>query len=149
MVKKKKSLEEFYKERYDKALVYSRYTLTRYATAMLCVINLYWLYMVYLGTPKLLFIPIIKLVIYIICFADQFLSMEKNNYDKMKWTDRVLKISVIIDLVLIILSIINYKKYFPYFSNVYVPLGLFGLNTALAIIILYKNYKIKQKFNIK
>lgn len=136
---------EFQKYRHNLGMKYGKTTLIRYATALLAVVSIYWLFLTYLSEYKLIFLPLIYFIGYIVCLTDQYLSLHGHKENIFNWTDIVMKLGIILNVILIGTGLYDYQMLFPYFSSATVAIAFMAIGILIKFIIIYKIKKFKKQ----
>ena len=141
-MKKSKQQKEFEKKRYELGLKYAKTTFIRYMTAVFFVISIYWFYISLTLSRLVTLIPAIYLVLYIICSIDQYKNLHIKD-DGFKKTNFIMKATLISDLILLLVSIFNFKLIFGYFAKATIPIVVLAISIIIKYIIIKKTNKLK------
>lgn len=142
----KNAQRAFEKKRFELGLKYAKTTFIRYMTAVLSVMSLYWIYPSYLANKFFVILPLSYFIGFVICTVDQYITINQDKAKKFALTDIIMKITAIIDLLLIISALINYKLLFPYFKAYHIPVIIFSISVIIKLIIILK-IKKQNKIN--
>ncbi|MFM1554730.1 hypothetical protein ABGF35_07685, partial [Helcococcus ovis] len=135
----------FQKYRFELGMKYAKTSFIRYMTALLFVISLYWIFVMYVEKSSFIIIPIIYFFGYVICSADQYISLHTYKKNKFGITKIIFEIEIIFNFILIIITIIDYKVLFSFFNSQYVSIGILIFAILLKSLIVKKIIKINKK----
>lgn len=141
-MKKSKQQKEFEKQRYELGLKYAKSTFIRYMTAVFFVISIYWFYISLTVSRLVTLIPTIYLILYIICSVDQYRTLHVKD-EGFKKTENIMKITFMTDLILILISLFDYRLIFGYFANAIIPISILSISILIKYFIIKKINKLK------
>ena len=140
-----KKMREFEKQSHELGLKYAKTTFIRYMSAFLLVYSIYWFYLALLTKPILAVVPFIFFAAYLICMVDQYASLHNHKQKQFNWTLNVMKITLILDVLMIIVVIIDYKMLFPYYSKFYYPIITFAIGMIIKLFVIRKIIRLNNE----
>lgn len=141
-MKKSKQQKEFEKQRYELGLKYAKSTFIRYMTAVFFVIAIYWFYLSLTVSRLVTLIPAIYLILYIICSIDQYRTLHVKD-EGFKKTEKIMKLTLITNIILIVISLFNFRLIFGYFANAIIPISVLSIGILIKYLIIRKINKLK------
>ena len=141
-MKKSKQQKEFEKQRYELGLKYAKSTFIRYMTAVFFVISIYWFYISLTVSRLVTLIPTIYLILYIICSIDQYRTLHVKD-EGFKKTEKIMKLTLITNIILIVISLFNFRLIFGYFANAIFPISILSISVLIKYFIIKKINKLK------
>lgn len=142
-MKKSKQQKEFEKQRYELGLKYAKSTFIRYMTAVFFVIAIYWFYLSLTVSRLVTLIPAIYLILYIICSIDQYRTLHVKD-EGFKKTENIMKLTLITNLILILISLFDFRLIFGYFANTIIPISVLSIGILIKYLIIRKINKLKK-----
>ncbi len=142
-MKKSKQQKEFEKQRYELGLKYAKSTFIRYMTAVFFVIAIYWFYLSLTVSRLVTLIPSIYLILYIICSIDQYRTLHVKD-EGFKKTENIMKLTLITNLILILISLFDFRLIFGYFANTIIPISVLSIGILIKYLIIRKINKLKK-----
>ncbi|WP_297376947.1 hypothetical protein [uncultured Helcococcus sp.] len=141
-MKKSKQQKEFEKQRYELGLKYAKSTFIRYMTAVFFVIAIYWFYLSLTVSRLVTLIPTFYLILYVICSVDQYRTLHVKD-EGFKKTENVMKLTLITNIILIIISLFDFRLIFGYFANAIIPISVLSIGILIKYLIIRKINKLK------